>query len=269
MTRQVRIGIAGAAGRMGRMLIRQVMTSKGAALARVLARPGSDWIGQDAGRLLDGPDLGVLIDDDPAAMLAACDAVIDFSTRNVTAELARLAPASGTALVVGTTGLTAEHQAAIDAAARQVAIVQAPNMSVGVALLTALVEQVAAILGPDYDVEVLEMHHRHKIDAPSGTALALGEAAACGRRVALGEAAVRARDGMTGPRSAGSIGFATLRGGDVVGDHTVMFAGPGERIELCHKAADRAIYARGAVRAALWCSGRPAGRYTMRDMLGL
>jgi 4-hydroxy-tetrahydrodipicolinate reductase len=171
--------------------------------------------------------------------------------------------------VVGTTGLKPEHEAALDEAAAKVAVVQAANMSVGVNLMLGLARQVAAILDDGFDIEIVEMHHRHKVDAPSGTALALGKAAAAGRGVALDDVAVRARDGMIGPRPKGQIGFATLRGGDVVGEHTVVFAGEGERIELTHKASSRAIFARGAVRAALWTQGRPPGRYSMRDVLGL
>jgi len=269
MTRQVRIGITGAAGRMGRMLIRQVVDSDGAVLAAALERPGSEWLGQDAGALIGAAPLGVALTDDADALMTGCDVVIDFSSPSLTTDLAGRTRPGGAALVVGTTGLRAEHHAALDQAAGRVAVMQAPNMSVGVVLLSALVEQTAAILGPDYDIEVVEMHHRHKVDAPSGTALGLGEAAARGRKVALEQAAVRVRDGITGPREAGTIGFATLRGGDVIGDHTVLFAGVGERVELTHKATNREVFARGAVRAALWAANQSAGRYSMRDVLGL
>lgn len=269
MTRQVRIGITGAAGRMGRMLIRQVVECDEAVLAAALERPGSELIGQDAGSLIGAGPLGVALTDDADALMAACDVVIDFSTPALTADLAGRTHIGQAALVVGTTGLQAEHHAALDQAASRVAVMQAPNMSVGVVLLAALVEQTAAILGPDYDIEVVEMHHRHKVDAPSGTALGLGDAAARGRKVALEQVAVRVRDGITGPRETGTIGFATVRGGDVIGDHTVLFAGVGERIELTHKATNREVFARGAVRAALWVATQGAGRYSMRDVLGL
>jgi 4-hydroxy-tetrahydrodipicolinate reductase len=182
---------------------------------------------------------------------------------------AELVARHGKALVIGTTGLAPAETAAIEGFARQTPIVWAPNMSLGVNLLLGLVEQVAASLGPDWDIEIVEMHHRNKVDAPSGTALGLGRAAAKGRGVVLDEVAVRSRDGLTGAREAGTIGFATLRGGDVIGDHTVVFAGNSERVELTHKATDRRVFAKGAVRAALWLRGKPAGLYGMKDVLGL
>ena len=183
---------------------------------------------------------------------------------------AGLAGESGTALVVGTTGLDANTQAAVEAAAKSAPLVQAPNMSLGVNLLMALVEQAAAKLGPEaYDIEIVEMHHRHKVDAPSGTALGLGEAAAKGRGVDLSDARVSVRDGHTGPREEGTIGFATLRGGDVAGDHTVIFAAEGERLELGHRASNRGVFAQGALRAALWAAGKQPGLYSMKDVLGL
>ncbi len=207
--------------------------------------------------------------DDPGTVLADADAVIDFTTPAATVAMARLCADSGCAHVVGTTGLTQEDIAAIDGSAARVPIVRAGNMSLGVTLLTQLVRQVAASLDADYDIEIVEAHHRHKVDAPSGTALMLGEAAAEGRGVALADAADRGRDGMTGARIRGAIGFGSVRGGDVVGDHEVMFLGDGERITLGHRASDRSVFARGALRAAVWAKGRAPGAYDMLDVLGL
>lgn len=265
----MRIGITGAAGRMGRMLVLEVLASAEAELAGGIERPGHPSLGDDIAALAGAPACGQRLGDDAAALFAAADAVIDFSAPDAVAAHARLAAQTGTALVVGVTGLAAEHQAALAAAGRVVPVVQAANMSVGVNLLLGLTRKVAATLGADYDIEIVEMHHRHKVDAPSGTALALGEAAAAGRQVALAEVAVRSRDGHTGARQSGAIGFATLRGGDVVGEHSVIFAAEGERIELTHKASSRAVFAKGAVRAALWTAGRPPGVYGMADVLGL
>ncbi len=265
----MKIGVLGAAGRMGRMLIRQIHETDGCTVAGAVDRPGSVELGRDAGELAAIGPLGLVVGDDPAALFKLADAAIDFTAPAATVAHAALAAEHGCNLVIGTTGLTPEQLAELDRAAQKIAIVQAPNMSVGVVLLTALAEQVARTLGPDYDIEILEMHHRHKVDAPSGTALALGQAAARGRAVDLAASSVRSRDGHTGARPIGTIGFATLRGGDVVGDHSVIFAGEGERIDLTHKAQSRQIYASGAVRAARWTNGRAAGRYAMRDVLGL
>jgi 4-hydroxy-tetrahydrodipicolinate reductase len=263
------IGIVGCAGRMGRMLIGEVLATDGCRLAGAVERPGSDAVGRDAATLAGRQPVGVTVADDPLPLFASAQAVIDFTSPDATAEFAELAAQGKLVHVIGTTGLGPEHEAALQRAARHAPIVRAANMSLGVNLLAELVRRVAAALDDRFDVEIVEMHHRHKKDAPSGTALALGEAAAAGRGVALAEAAVRGRDGLTGERADGAIGFAALRGGDVVGEHTVVFAGPGERIELTHKAADRAIFARGAVRAAQWGFGRPPGIYGMRDVLGL
>ena len=263
------IGIVGCAGRMGRMVARVIDETDGCALAGGTEFAGAPVIGQDLGGLAGIGDKGLPVGDDPAALFAAADAVIDFTTPAALLVHAGLAKAARTIYVVGTTGLEAEHEAALAAAAAETAVMQAANMSLGVNLLLALVEQVSAALSPDYDIEILEMHHRHKVDAPSGTALALGRAAAAGRGVELGAVAQKVRDGVTGPRRAGDIGFATLRGGDAAGEHSVIFATEGERLELTHKAGTREIFARGAVGAALWCRGKPAGRYTMRDVLGL
>ena len=265
----VRIGIAGCAGRMGRMLATAVLETPVARLVGGSERPGHEAVGADLGTLAGAAPVGVVVTDDAEALFAAADVVIDFTTPALIAEHAHLAVSHATALVVGTTGLKPDHEAALDGAAAKVAVVQAANMSVGVNLLLGLARQVAAVLDEGFDIEIVEMHHRHKVDAPSGTALALGKAAAEGRGVSLDEVAARVRDGITGPRPVGQIGFATLRGGDVVGEHTLIFAGEGERIELTHKASSRMIFARGAVRAALWTEGRPAGRYSMRDVLGL
>jgi 4-hydroxy-tetrahydrodipicolinate reductase len=265
----MKIGVVGATGRMGRMLIRQIHETDGCELVGAVDRPSAAELGQDVGALAGIGPLGVKLGDDSASLFKRAQVVIDFTVPAATVAHARLAADHGCSLVVGTTGLTAEHQAELDRAAHRIALVQAPNMSAGIVLLTALAEQVARTLGPDYDIEVLEMHHRHKIDAPSGTALALGAAAAKGRAIDLAASAVRSRDGHTGARPRGAIGFATLRGGDVVGDHSVIFAGEGERVELTHKAQSRVIYAAGAVRAARWTEGKQPGRYTMRDVLGV
>jgi 4-hydroxy-tetrahydrodipicolinate reductase len=264
-----RIGVLGAAGRMGQMLVRQIAETHGAILAAAADRPGSDAIGKDAGQLAGLGPCGILIAADPAALFEASDIVIDFTSPKATEAHAALAASLGTALVIGTTGLDAAQQAAIDRAAQRVAIVQAANFSVGVVLLAAVVEQVARTLDTSYDIEIVEMHHRHKVDAPSGTALALGAAAAAGRGIALAEQSLRGRDGITGARPGGPIGFASLRGGDVVGDHSVIFAGTGERVELTHKASSRQVFAVGAVRAALWVADKQPGRYDMRAVLGL
>jgi 4-hydroxy-tetrahydrodipicolinate reductase len=264
----MKIGIVGCAGRMGRALIQQVLDTPGCSLAGGTEQPGAA-IGQDLGTLVGRAALGVVVTADADALFAASDAVIDFTVATATANHAALAKQHKTPLVVGTTAVEAEGLAALKAAAQVTAIMHAPNMSVGVNILFAMTEKLAATLGPEFDIDILEMHHRHKIDAPSGTALGLGEAAAKGRGVKLADVARRSRDGITGARPVGEIGFATLRGGDVVGDHTVIFATDGERIELSHKASSRTNFARGAVRAALWTKGRPPGLYSMRDVLGL
>lgn len=264
----IRMGVVGAAGRMGRALIREIAAAEGARVSGATVRPGSDDVGRDVGEIAGIGPLGVTAIDDPQALCAASDVVLDFSTPAATVELARIAADAGIVHVIGTTGLTDDDIRALMAASRRTPIVRAANMSVGVNLLVELTREVAARLGPDFDIEIVEMHHRMKVDAPSGTALALGEAAAEGRGVALPEVADRGRDGMTGARKRGAIGFAALRGGTVAGDHTVIFAGNDERIELTHRATDRAIFARGAVRAGLWAAGKPAGHYSMADVLG-
>jgi len=264
----MRIGIVGCAGRMGRALTREALAA-GAAVVGGTERPGSPAIGRDLGLVAGLDPLNAPVFDDIDTLFALADVVLDFTTPAATALHAEAALRHKAALVVGTTGLEAEVEAKLDAAAARVPVVVAANYSVGVNLLSALVERAAAVLGADYDIEIVEMHHKHKVDAPSGTALALGHAAAKGRGVRLDDVWVKSRDGVTGPRVSGTIGFATLRGGDVVGDHNVVFAGEGERLELGHRASDRGVLAKGAIRAALWIEGRPAGRYSMRDVLGL
>lgn len=265
----MRIGIVGCGGRMGRMLVNAVLEAEGCRLSGGTERAGSDAVGRDVGELVGCGALEVLVESDPKRLVEVSDAVIDFTTPAATVLHASLAAETRSVLVVGTTGLTADDEAVLREAADRTAIVYAPNFSVGVTLLMALTERAAAILGNDYDIEIVEMHHRMKVDAPSGTALGLGRAAAKGRAVALDDVWCKARDGHTGARPRGEIGFATLRGGDVVGDHTVMFAAEGERVELTHKASSRAVFARGAVRAAKWAHGKPPGLYSMRDVLGL
>jgi len=263
------IGVTGAAGRMGAMLMREVIATEGCALVGASEAPGHEAIGRDAGEFAGVASRGVAISDDAEQLFSLADAVLDFTHAAVSPDHASLAARFGKILVLGTTGHDADQLAAIHEGAKRCPIVQAPNMSVCVTLLMALTEKVASVLGPDYDIEIVEMHHRHKVDAPSGTALGLGRAAARGRKVLLDNVAVRGRDGITGARQKGSVGFAALRGGDVVGDHTVIFAADGERLELTHKAAGRQIYARGAVRAALWARGKPSGLYTMADVLDI
>ena len=264
-----RIGIVGCAGRMGQMLVREVIATAGCTIAGGTEAPGSPALGRDVGEVSGVGPLQMKIGSDAAALFAAADAVIDFTSPKATLAHARLAAEAHKVLVIGTTGLTTADDSAIAAAAERATIVRSPNMSLAVNLLTALTERVAQSLGPDYDIEIFEIHHRHKVDAPSGTALALGEAAARGRKVKLADAAVRGRDGHTGARPAGAIGFTSARGGSEVGDHVVMFCGEGERVELAHRASSRQNYARGAVRAALWARGRAPGLYSMKDVLGL
>ena len=266
---EMRLVVAGAAGRMGRMLVQVIHETQGAVLAGALEREGSPALGQDAGLLTGVGANGVKISADALAVLAQADGLIDFTSPAATVAYAGLAAQARIVHVIGTTGLAATDIEKIDAAARHAVVVRSGNMSLGVNLLAGLVKKVAQTLGEDYDIEIVEMHHRMKVDAPSGTALLLGEAAAKGRKIDLDQRSVRARDGHTGARTAGDIGFATLRGGTVVGDHQVIFAGSGERLELAHRAEDRGIFARGAVKAALWGHGRKPGHYNMADVLGL
>jgi 4-hydroxy-tetrahydrodipicolinate reductase len=266
---EMRLVVVGAAGRMGRMLVQAIAATDGCRLAGAVERPESVALGQDAGLLAGTGKSGVIISDDPLPIFAQADGVLDFSAPEASVANAELAAQARIVHVVGTTGLSEADFTKLEAAARHARIVQSGNMSLGVNLLASLVRKAAATLGEDFDIEILEMHHRMKVDAPSGTALLLGEAAAQGRAVALKERSVRVRDGHTGARTSGDIGFASLRGGTVVGDHSVIFAGPGERIELVHRAEDRGLFARGAVRAALWAMDKKPGYYTMADVLGL
>jgi 4-hydroxy-tetrahydrodipicolinate reductase len=265
----MRLVVMGAAGRMGRMLVRTIGEMPGVAVAAALERAGSDALGKDAGVVAGLPPVGVPITDDPLQAVVNADGIVDFTAPAASVELAALAAQARIVHVIGTTGLSPSDLKKIDAAARHAVIVRSGNMSLGVNLLAALVERAAASLGPDWDIEILEMHHKMKVDAPSGTALLLGESAARGRNIALAERSVRSRDGHTGARREGDIGFATLRGGSVVGDHSVIFAGTSERLELTHRAEDRAIFARGAIRAALWGRDKKPGHYSMADVLGL
>jgi 4-hydroxy-tetrahydrodipicolinate reductase len=265
----IRVAVMGAAGRMGRELVRAVHAAPQCALAAAIEMKGSIALGQDAGLLAGLGKVGTVITDDPLEAVARVDAILDFTIPKASVEVAGLAANARIVHVLGTTGFGEADEAAIAAAARHAVIVKQGNMSLGVNLLAALTAKVAEALDEDFDIEIMEMHHRHKVDAPSGTALMLGEAAADGRGVALKDKAVRVRDGHTGERRRGDIGFATLRGGSVVGEHTVIFAADGERIELTHRAADRGIFARGAVKAAVWGRGKKPGLYTMADVLGI
>ncbi|PJE27771.1 dihydrodipicolinate reductase [Pseudooceanicola antarcticus] len=263
------IVITGGSGRMGQMLIRTVLDSDAARLAGVVERQGHDWVGRDIGTCLGGAPLGVTVTDDPLEAFAKAQAVIDFTAPAATVEFAALAAQARATHVIGTTGLAPEDLEKIAAAARHATVVRAGNMSLGVNLLVQLTKRVAAALDEDFDIEVIEYHHNRKVDAPSGTALMLGEAAAEGRGVALDDVADRGRDGITGARKRGDIGFAAIRGGGIVGEHDVLFASEAERIVLRHVAEDRSVFARGALKAALWGQGKGPGEYDMLDVLGL
>ncbi|MEQ9257916.1 MAG: 4-hydroxy-tetrahydrodipicolinate reductase [Roseovarius sp.] len=263
------IVVTGASGRMGQMLVRTVMESDRATLVGAVERAGHAWIGQDIGAAMGGPELGVTVSDDPLEVFAKAHAVLDFTAPAATVEFAELAAQARCVHVIGTTGLSEDDLAKLSAAARHATIVRAGNMSLGVNLLVQLTRKVAAALDEDFDIEVIEAHHNQKVDAPSGTALMLGEAAAEGRGVSLKAVADRGRDGITGKRERGHIGFHAIRGGDIVGEHDVLFAATGERITLRHVASDRSVFARGALKAALWGQGRKPGEYDMLDVLGL
>lgn len=262
--------VVGATGRMGCSLVRAIEETEGVHLAAAIVREGSPAIGQDAAQLAGLSPSGVLVTDDPLSAFAAAEGVLDFTLPDASLEFADLAAQARIVHVLGTTGFSPADERRLRAASRHARIVKSGNMSLGVNLLAVLVRQAAkALEASDWDIEVLEMHHRHKIDAPSGTALLLAQAAAKGRNIDLSENAVRTRDGHTGPRPEGAIGFATLRGGSVVGEHSVLIAGEGETIELSHRALDRSIFARGAVKAALWARTQKPGLYSMLDVLGL
>jgi len=266
---ELRVIVAGAGGRMGRTLVRLVAEIPGILLAGALEPEGSAQIGQDAGLLAGLPANGIAVSSDIGPLVRRADAILDFTMPAATVGFAAAAAETGIVHVIGTTGFSVSDEAAIEAASRCAVIVKSGNMSLGVNLLAAVVKRVAAALDDEFDVEILEMHHRQKVDAPSGTALLLGRAAAEGRGVDLAGRRIAARDGHTGARRPGQIGFASLRGGTVVGDHSVIFAGPGERLEFTHRAQDRGLFARGAVKAALWARGKPPGLYSMADVLGL
>lgn len=264
----VKIVVVGAGGRMGVANIAAIVKHPDIVLHAAVDRPGSTMLGKDAGEYAGGDALGVAISDDLDAALVGADAVIDFTAPNASVALAQKTAALGLAHIIGTTGCTEADDAAIAAAgAAGARIVKSGNFSPGMVVLANLVRQAAKALD-DYDIEILEMHHNKKVDAPSGTALLLGEAAAAGREIALKDHSVRVRDGHTGPREVGTIGFATLRGGNVIGDHQVILAGPSERIELSHRAQDRTIFANGAIKAVLWAVRQEPGYYSMNDVLG-
>jgi 4-hydroxy-tetrahydrodipicolinate reductase len=265
----MRLVVAGAAGRMGRAVIRAIAETDGVVLAGALDAPRGAETGQDSGELAGLGRNGIAVSGDAPAVLAAADGVVDFTVPGATVALTEQSSIRGLVHVIGTTGFTPADEKAITAAAARTAIVKSGNMSLGVNVLAALVKEVASKLDDTFDIEIVEMHHNRKIDAPSGTALLLGAAAAAGRGIDLSTRSVRARDGHTGARSKGDIGFAALRGGTVVGEHSAIFAGPYERIELVHRAEDRMIFARGAVKAALWARGQKPGLYAMADVLGL
>lgn len=269
MSNQPGLVVTGASGRMGQTLIRLVQASDKLRLVGCVERAGHPWIGRDVGEAMGGSPAGVKVTDDALEAFAKAQAVVDFTSPAATVEFAALAAQARAVHAIGTTGLEAEHLAKIAAAARHAPIIRAGNMSLGVNLLTRLTQKVAAALDADWDIEIVEAHHRMKVDAPSGTALMLGQAAAEGRGVSLDDSKVSGRDGITGARAKGSIGFSAIRGGDIVGEHDVIFAGEGERIILRHMATDRAIFARGALRAALWGQGQKPGQYDMMDVLGI
>lgn len=263
------IVVTGASGRMGQMLIKTIKASNAAKLVGALERPGHDWVGRDVGEAMGGAPIGVAVSDDPLEVFAKAQAVIDFTSPAATVSFAGLAAQARAVHVIGTTGMTDEDLKAVNAASRHAVIVRAGNMSLGVNLLVQLTKKVAAALDEDFDIEVIEAHHNKKVDAPSGTALMLGEAAAEGRGVDLPDVRDSGRDGMTGARKRGDIGFVAIRGGDIVGDHDVLFAAESEQITLRHRAMDRTVFAKGALKAALWGQDKAPGEYDMVDVLGL
>jgi 4-hydroxy-tetrahydrodipicolinate reductase len=269
MSDQPGLVVTGASGRMGQTLIRLTQASDRLRLVACIERAGHAWIGRDVGEAMGGSPIGVKVTDDALEAFSKAQAVVDFTAPAATVEFAALAAQARAVHVIGTTGLEAEHLARIEAAAHHAVIVRAGNMSLGVNLLARMTQKVAAALDADWDVEVVEAHHRMKVDAPSGTALMLGAAAAEGRGVSLDDAKVSGRDGITGARARGAIGFSAIRGGDIVGEHDVIFAGEGERVILRHVATDRTIFARGALRAAFWGQGKKPGQYDMMDVLGI
>jgi len=269
MSGKAGVVVMGCAGRMGRMLTDAVRESDELELTGAIERPGHDWIGKDLGLARGEAEMGVTVGDDTLLAFTNARVVLDFTTPAATIATAKLAAQARLVHVIGTTGMTQEDIAALDPAARHAVIVRAGNMSLGVNLLLGITRQVAAALGDDFDIEIVEAHHHNKVDAPSGTALMLGEAAAAGRGVKLEDVRDSGRDGITGARRRGAIGFHALRGGDIVGEHEVIFAGPGERIKISHIATDRRLFANGAIRAALWGLEQKPGHYSMADVLGL
>ena len=269
MSVMTKIVVTGASGRMGQILIDTINQSDRAVLCGALERPEHPWVGRDIGTAMGGATTGVVVSDDPDKTFAKAEAVIDFTSPAASVAFATLAAQRGLVHVIGTTGLSKDDIDKINTAAQKTIIVRAGNMSLGVNLLVQLTKKVAAALDDDYDIEIVEAHHNQKVDAPSGTALMLGQAAADGRRVNLADASDSGRDGITGARRKGDIGFSAIRGGDIVGEHDVLFATAGERITLRHVASDRAVFARGALKAALWGQNKSAGAYDMLDVLGL
>ena len=263
------ITITGASGRMGQMLLKTVLDSDRARLVGAVERSGHAWVGRDVGEAMGGQANGIIVTDDPLEAFAISQAVIDFTTPAATLEFAALAAQARAVHIIGTTGMSAAEIEQLEPASRHAVIVRAGNMSLGINLLTKLTEKVAAALDADFDIEIIETHHHYKVDAPSGTALMLGEAAAAGRKVNLNNVRESGRDGITGARKRGDIGFVAIRGGDIVGEHDVLFASAGERIILRHMATDRSIFARGALKAALWGQTQKPGHYDMMDVLGL
>ena len=264
-----KIAIVGASGRMGQMLVQSVLASNKVKLVGVTEREGHDWLGLDLGVCMGGAEIGINVSDNPLEVFKNAHAVIDFTSPKATIEHAKLAVKAGIVHVIGTTGMDAGHLDELKKLSKDIVIVRAGNMSLGLNLLTLLTKKISAVLDEDFDIEIVESHHKHKVDAPSGTALMLGKAAAEGRGVDLSSIEDRGRDGITGVRKRGDIGFHAIRGGDVVGEHDVIFAADGERIVLRHLATDRQIFVRGALRAAIWGQGKDAGEYDMVDVLGL
>ena len=269
MTNLPKVLIVGCSGRMGQMLTEVVNESEELELAAALEREGHDWIGRDLSEARGEGKSGIIVSGDGEAAFHGIDVVLDFTTPAATINFSKLAAKSGAVHVIGTTGMTEDEIAALEPAAKSTVLVRAGNMSLGVNLLLGLTRKIASALGPDFDIEITESHHHHKVDAPSGTALMLGEAAAEGRGVSLKDVRDAGRDGITGARKTGDIGFHAIRGGDIVGEHEVLFAGAGERIKIGHIATDRRLFARGAISAALWGLKQAPGHYTMQDVLGL
>ena len=265
----LKVVVTGASGRMGQTLVNLITKSDKMELVGALERPNHEWVGQDIGLAMGGSKLGVVLSEDPIEVIANAEAVIDFTTPSATIEFSKLAAQARAIHIIGTTGLSKKDLEKIKAASFHSVIVRAGNMSLGVNLLVALTKKVAAALDEEFDVEIIEQHHKHKVDSPSGTALMLGEAAADGRGIRLAETAVKGRDGITGARKKGSIGFSSIRGGDIVGKHDVLFASNGEQLILSHNATDRNIFARGALKAVIWSRDKQPGQYDMMDVLGL